>query len=272
MNPFQPKPPPYSCLITETRGPAEWVTLNRPNSLNAMNSEMMLELQDYFACLRHKQEVRIVVLKAAGRAFCAGLDISPEHSVDISVAPAGMRVQNRVAEIIKLMKACPQPIISLVQGAACGGGFAMALASDIRIGAPDAKMNAAFIRIGLSGCDVGVSYLLPRLIGASVAAELLMTGRFLYAERARKLGLFSTVVPHDQLESEAEALIEEMMQTTPLGLRLTKEALNVNIDAGSLSAAIALEDRQQILCATTQDHREGISAFIAKRKPHYLDC
>ena len=271
MNPYQPKSAPYNTLIVEARGETEWVTLNRPESLNAMNPELMLELQDYFAALRYRHQVRIVVLKGAGRAFCAGYDFSPEHGVDSSSAPEGMRIQNRVAEIIKLMKACPQPIISLVQGAACGGGFAMALASDIRIGAPDAKMNAAFIRIGLSGCDVGVSYLLPRLIGASVAAELLMTGRFLLAERAERLGLFSKVVPQEQLDSEAEALIAEMLRTTPMALRLTKEALNVNVDAAGLAAAIALEDRQQILCATTEDHLEAMAAFKEKREPQFND-
>ena len=271
MNPFQPKPPPYDTILVQPQDATEWVTLNRPDALNAMNPTMMLELQDYFASLRYRQQVRVVVLRASGRAFCAGLDISADQAVDLSSVTEGMRVQNRVAEIIKLMRACPQPIISLVQGAACGGGFALALASDVRIGAPDAKMNAAFIRIGLTGCDVGVSYLLPRLVGSSVASELLLTGRFIHADRALQLGLFSKVVEKEQMTIEAETLAKDMLNNSPLGLRLTKEALNVNIDAPGLAAAIALEDRQQILCSTTQDYQEALSAFLEKREPNYTD-
>src|SRR5262245_61440536 len=132
-------------------------------------------------------------------------------------------------------------------------------------------MNAAFIRIGLSACDIGVSYFLPRLVGVSVASELMLTGRFINADRALRVGLVSEVVPDAKLEEAAKPYIEEMLTTTPLGLRLTKECLNMSVDAGSLEAAIAMEDRNQILCANTQDFREGITAFLAKRKPTYAD-
>ena len=133
-------------------------------------------------------------------------------------------------------------------------------------------MNAAFIRIGLSACDVGVSYFLPRAVGVSVASELLLTGRFIHAERALQTGLVSAVVADDKLEDEAAVLVEEMLATTPLGLRLTKECLAANIDAGSLEQAIAMEDRNQVLCVQSKDFREGISAFLEKRSPVYRDA
>ena len=130
-------------------------------------------------------------------------------------------------------------------------------------------MNAAFIKIGLSACDIGVSYFLPRMVGASVAAELMLTGRFLKADRALALGMVSAVVAPEALDAEARDLVGEMLRTTPLGLRLTKEALNHAIDAGGLEAAIAMEDRNQILCAQGEDFGEGVRAFLEKRVPDY---
>jgi enoyl-CoA hydratase len=142
----------------------------------------------------------------------------------------------------------------------------------VRIAGESARMNAAFIRIGLSACDVGVSYLLPRLVGSSVAAELILTGRFIQAERARELGLVSTVVPDDQLEAEARGLVKDLLATTPLGLRLSKECLNASLDMNSMDAVVAMEDRNQILCAQSRDFREGISSFLEKRDPVYQDA
>jgi enoyl-CoA hydratase len=167
------------------------------------------------------------------------------------------------------MRRCPQPIIALVNGAASGGGFAIALAADVRVGTPQAKMNAAFIRVGLSACDIGVSYFLPRMVGASVASEYMLTGRFMEAERARELGLFSCIVSEDNLDAEGRALARDMLRATPLGLRLTKEALGHAIDAASLEAVIAMEDRNQVLCARDANFAEGIASFLQKREPIY---
>jgi enoyl-CoA hydratase len=132
-------------------------------------------------------------------------------------------------------------------------------------------MNAAFIRIGLSACDVGVSYLLPRLAGASLASELLLTGRFIDARRALQVGLVSCVVPDEALDQEARKLVDEMLATSPLGLRLTKECLRESLDAGSLEQVIAMEDRNQVLCKSSADFQEGIRAFLEKRPPRYTD-
>ena len=167
------------------------------------------------------------------------------------------------------MRRCPQPIVALLHGPACGGGFAFALASDIRIAGESTRMNAAFIRIGLSACDMGTSYFLPRLVGTSVASELMLTGRFINAPRALATGLVSEVVADDQLEETAQSYLDEMLSTSPMGLRLTKEGLNMSIDAGGLEAAIAMENRNQVLCSRTQDAKEGMQAFLEKRAPVY---
>jgi enoyl-CoA hydratase/carnithine racemase len=130
-------------------------------------------------------------------------------------------------------------------------------------------MNASFLRVGLTGCDMGVSYFLPRMVGSSVAAQYLLTGRFLGAQRAYDLGLVSMVAPLEALHQEAQALAEDMLRTNPLGLRLTKEALGHSMDMGSLEAVMAMEDRQQILCTQGEDFAEGMRAFLEKRPPHY---
>jgi enoyl-CoA hydratase len=272
---YRPKPPQdsaYETFTVEHRGGAHWVTLNRPESLNAMSRTMMLELQHYFGELYTRPEIRAVVLRGAGKAFCAGLDLKERREPGEGGPVNGLRVQRRVSEIVMRMRRAPQPIISLIHGAASGGGFALALASDIRLAGPRARMNAAFIRIGLTACDVGVSYFLPRLVGSALASELLLTGAFIDAERALKVGLVSDVVPEAELEARGQAMVDAILANSPLGVRLTKEALNMNIDAQSLEAAIALEDRQQILCAQTDDMREGIGAFLEKRDPAYQDA
>ena len=159
-----------------------------------------------------------------------------------------------------------------MNGAAAGGGFALALASDIRIAGESARMNAAFIRIGLSACDVGVSYFLPRIVGSSIAAELLLTGDFIDAPRALRTGLVSGVVPDAELARTAEEMARKILRNSPLGVRLTKECLRYSVDAPSLEAAIAMEDRNQILTTRTRDVREGIAAFLEKREPKYEDA
>lgn len=265
----------YEAISVEQRGQVDWVTLNRPAQLNALDSCMIEELSAYFGGLQLNHDVRIVVLRGAGAAFCAGLDLRngdrPDPAFDLGAqGPSEMlRLQRRISDIIIRMRRAPQPIVSLVQGAACGGGFALALAADIRIAGESMKMNAAFIRIGLSACDVGVSYFLPRIVGMSVASELMMTGRFIRAQRALAVGLVSEVVPDAQLEQAALSCLDDMLSTSPLGLRLTKDCLNHSINAPGLEAAIAMEDRNQVLCLHGEDFREGVTAFVEKRAPRY---
>lgn len=263
----------YEHLKVDQQGPVAWLTMNRPDSLNALNSKHVEELRDFFVGLYWRRDVRVVVITGAGNAFCAGLDLKERGNSSFNTGEqgvgAGLTGQRRISEIVMAMRRCPQPIIAMLNGAAAGGGFAIALASDVRIATPKVRMNAAFIRIGLSACDIGVSYFLPRMVGSSVAAEYMLTGRFITAQRAYELGLVSKVVEQDQLRAEAEGFVEDMLHATPLGLRLTKECLNHAIDAQGLEAAIAMEDRNQILCGQDGDFQEGVRAFLEKRKPAY---
>ena len=260
----------YETLSVEQRGQVDWLTLNRPDSLNAINTPMVTELRDYFGNLSENQDTRIVVIRGAGKAFCAGLDIKDSQAGTYERPfGAGMGFQGYLADVYIRMRRCPQPIISLVHGAACGGGFSFVLASDIRVAGTSAKMNAAYIKIGLSACDMGCSYFLPRLVGTSVASELMLTGRFIHAERALSTNLVSEVVPDDELEASAQPYIDEMLATSPMGLRLTKEGLSMAIDAAGLEAAMAIENRNQLMCSRTEDAREGMKAFIEKRAPNY---
>lgn len=262
----------YETLRVEREGHLTWLTLDRPDALNAMSRTLIRELGQFFHALPDDRDTRVLVLRGAGRAFCAGLDLK-EQGGDVSDGSiqGGLRGQRQVSELVMLMRRAPQPIIAAVHGPACGGGFALALAADVRIAGESARMNAAFIRIGLSACDVGVSYFLPRLVGASVASELLLTGNFIDAARAERVGLVSRVVLDVELESAARALADDMLRNSPLGLRLTKECLKLSIDAPSLETAVAMEDRNQILAAQTGDFREGVTAFLEKRPARYGD-
>ena len=258
-------------LIIEELDRVAWLTLNRPESLNTLTMPLVDQLVDYFTALQDRPEIRIVVLKANGRAFCAGLDLADPNAGSDGTPQGIYRVQKRIGNIYRAMRGCPQPIIALVQGPACGGGFSLALAADIRLAGETAKMNAAYIRAGFSACDMGCSYLLPRLVGLSVASELMMTGRFIHAERALRVNLVSEVVADAELSAAAQPYIDEMLATTPMGLRLTKEGLNHSIDAQGLEAAMAMEDRQQSLTAMTSDCKEAQRAFFEKRAPNYSD-
>jgi len=259
-------------ILIEQRGAIEILTLNRPDKLNTMNEEMIFALQDYFRGLQKRSDIRVVLFRAEGRAFCAGLDIGGwKNDCSRGQVQHAWNTQRAIATVMQLMRQCPQPIIALAQGAACGGGFSLLLASDVRFGAPSLKMNAAYIKIGLGGCDMGSSYFLPRMVGASIASELILTGRFIHAERAEKYGLISEMVDENKLLSTGLSLAEEMLDTAPMGLRLSKDALNRNIDAQSFEAALAIEDRQQVMLTMTEDSREAAKAFFAKRKPDYKD-
>ncbi len=260
-------------IRVERKGAVDWLTLSRPEVLNAIDVAMMTELRDYFGNLAEDRGVRVVVMRGEGRAFCAGLDLAAfaggAGAAGDGPFGRGLGIQGYLADVYLRMRRCPQPILALVHGPACGGGFALALASDIRIAGESARMNAAFIRIGLSACDMGTSYFLPRLVGTSVASELMLTGRFIDARRSLATGLVSEVVPDERLAEAAQPYLDDMLRTSPIGLRLTKEGLGAAIDAGSLEAAMAVENRNQMLCLHDRDAREGMRAFLEKREPDY---
>ena len=261
------------CMAIEARGSYEIVTLNRPDVLNALNPELATALAAYFHDVALRLQTRVVLLRGGGSAFCAGAELGSDAFA--AVGPGRnqrqLAMQRLYSGIVRAMRACPQPIIGLIQGPACGAGFSLALACDVRIAAEDARLNAAYFRVGLGGCDMGSGYLLPRLVGLSVASELLMTGNFIEAQRALAVGLVSAVVPADLLLGAGEKLCADMLRGSPMGLRMTKETLNQSIDAPSLEAALALEDRQQVMLIATADHAEALAAFRGKRAPVYQD-
>jgi enoyl-CoA hydratase/carnithine racemase len=264
--------------------------LNRPEKLNAMSFQMIKELHNLFDALMVNLDCRVLILKASGRAFCAGLDLKesmvlqskkkPEelknkhYFLDVpekDIIKAKMYAQWRTSQLIVKMRKISQPIIAVVQGPASGAGFAFALAADIRIAGEQARFNNAFINVGFSGADLASSYHLPRLIGMSRAAEILYTGRFINAQEAERIGLVSKVVEgsNDDLMESAENLAKIMLNKSPLGLRMTKEAINLSMDSPSLETMIQLENRTQMLCSTSNDIMEGVQAFFEKREPEY---
>lgn len=236
------------------------ITLNRPDKLNAMTSQMVELLHETLAEVGRNRDSRVVVLTGAGRGFCAGLDLggygeAPGYEWSGSVE-RGFAVQKHIASLIPRLRSLPQPVIAAVNGPAAGGGFALVLGSDIRIASMTARFNAAFIRIGLSACDIGTSWLLPRLVGAARAQELMLTGRLFDADEAFRIGLVTDVVPNEVLVDAALAKAEEIKMNTPLGVALTKEGMWSALEIPGLQAAIDMENRQQIMASFSDDARE----------------
>lgn len=259
--------------ISYPRDAIAQITLNRPDKLNAMTSEMVELLHESLSSVGRDREVRVVILTGAGRGFCAGLDLggygeAPGYEWKGSVE-RGFAVQKHIASLIPRLRSLPQPVIAAVNGPAVGGGFALVLGSDIRIAATTARFNAAFIRIGLSACDIGTSWLLPRLIGAARAQELMLTGRLFDAEEALRIGLLVDVVPNEVLLDAALAKAEEIRLNTPLGVALTKEGMWSALEIPGLQAAIDLENRQQIMASFSDDAREMRRAKSEGRPPHF---
>lgn len=257
-------------LAIERRGALMRVTLRSPGNGNALSTAMVEGLVHCFEGLAEDDTVRVVILRAEGKHFCAGLDLQDPQMSPASRTPAAVwNIQTRIARIYPAMRRCPQPIIAALHGAACGGGFSLALAADIRVASDELRMNAAYLNIGLTGCDMGSSYFLPRLINASVASQLLLTGEFIHAQRAYDLGLLARLVDRDDLDTAAEDYAAIMLRAAPMGLRLTKEALNHALDTPGLEAAMAMENRHQSLLALSEDAKEAITAFREKRPPDF---
>jgi enoyl-CoA hydratase len=249
------------------------LTLNRPAKLNAMTAELVSSLHDHMDQLSADPACRVVILTGAGRGFCAGLDLggygASPRSDGVGRAQAGLATQRHIASLIPHLRSMPQPVVAAVNGPAAGGGFALVLGSDIRLAAESARFNAAFIRIGLSACDIGTSWLLPRLIGAARAQELMLTGRVFDAQEAARIGLVVEVLPDDALMDAALAKAHQVMLNAPMGVSLTKQGMWSALEIASQQAAIEYEDRQQILLSFTDDHPEAMRAFMEKRPPAY---
>jgi enoyl-CoA hydratase/carnithine racemase len=249
------------------------LTLNKPDRLNALSMSMVSTLHDTLDELRADPKCRIVVLTGAGRGFCSGLDLSEPPvaptAAGRSAVAAGMRTQEFVASLVPQLIALPQPVIAAVNGPAVGAGLGLAAASDLRIATRSASFSTQFIRLGISGCDIGISYTLPKLVGASRAAELIYTARRFDAEEAARIGFVTEIVADDDLMSRALEVADVLLSHSPFGLEMTKQVFWANLDAASVGEAMALENRTQILAASGGDFAEAIAARAERRPPSW---
>lgn len=249
------------------------VTLDRPEVLNALSIDLAIELDRTLLEVSMDNAVRVVVLTGAGRAFCSGLDLKDYGVVPNidglqvgQIAQRSMRVYSR---LVTTLRSLHQPVIAAVNGPAFGGGMCLALACDLRFGAPSATFNATGIVNGLTSTEMAAAWLLPRQIGATHANDLLLTGRVVEADEALRLGLVSRLA--DDVLAEALATAGRMAEFSPYGLAMTKDVLWANLEIGSLAAAVELEDRNQLMLGFTDNLPEAIRAFGQDRRPVYTD-
>jgi enoyl-CoA hydratase len=248
------------------------VTIDDPERYNALTTGMVDELLAAFAALRVDRSVRAVVITGAGRGFCAGAnmtgnDAPPEAARDRGPVGSIHFIQDHLVQLMLAIHELPQPVIAAVHGAAVGGGLAIALASDLRVATDDAFFGAQFIRVGLSACDVGSSYWLPRVVGPTVAAELMLTGRHFSADEAMRFGMLNRVVPRAALIETAVELGDAIAENSEYGVYTTKLGMWANLDAPSLRHAMELENRTQVLGTFTGNMTEAGKAFVEKRDP-----
>jgi enoyl-CoA hydratase/carnithine racemase len=231
-------------LQVEATDAVHWLTLNRPDRLNAINQPMAEGMLAYFEARRRDAETRVIVVAGAGRAFCSGADLKAAGQPDqLRDGPNGDWV---LRDVMRAMRACPQPIVCLVHGAAAGGGLAIALASDIIVAAESATFHPAFIKIGLSATELGVSWRLQRTIGLSKAREMLLTGRPMNAAEALRTGLVSQVVPDSDLRAAAASLVQDMLKAAPDALRVSKRSFDASLEIPCFEMALEAEERGQI--------------------------
>ncbi len=242
----------YTTITFTTDGPIGVLTLNRPAKLNALNQVMIEELDDLLAMLVVNRDIRVVILTGAGeKGFCSGLDMTETAAQLFEVTPDLIYFyQSRTSLLFYKMRRIPQPIIAAVHGAAAGAGFSFAMAADVRVVTPQARFNAAYINIGLGGADLCSSFFLPKLIGTGRAYEFLLTGDFMSAQEAKELGFVSRIVEKDKLMETAREIADKMVSKNPVGLWMTKEAINLNLDGASLEQALHLENRNQAFMIT----------------------
>jgi enoyl-CoA hydratase/carnithine racemase len=256
-------------FLWEMRGEVAMVTLNRPEKKNPLTFESYAELRDAFRALVDCDDVKAVVLSGAGGNFCSGGDvleiIAPLTERDMKGLLAFTRM---TGDVVKAIRACPQPVIAAIDGACVGAGACLAIASDLRIGTPEAKTAFLFVRVGLAGCDMGACALLPRLVGQGRAAELLLTGRSMSAEEGERWGFFNRLCPRERLLEEALDLAAKLAAGPTFAHMMTKTMLNREWDM-SVEAAIEAEAQAQAICMQTEDFRRAYRAFVEKRPPEF---
>jgi enoyl-CoA hydratase len=262
-------------LIEKARPHVTVIRLNRPERLNAMSIELCLELKAALEQVAEDNDCWIVVLTGSGRAFCSGLDLKDQSAIPnidgLTVPRIGPRAIRIYSQVIPVMRHIPQPIIAAINGPAYGGGLCLSLGADLRIASESAVFNSTGIVRGLTSTELGVSWLLPRLIGAAHSNDILYTGRVIDAAEALRMGLVSRVVPDAEIVDSAFEMAEAMCAYSPYGLQMTKQVIWANLENTSLISAIELEDRNQIMLGMTDNLPEAISAYSEKRKPVYTD-
>lgn len=251
------------------------IRLNRPARLNALTREMVRDLNETLDNISTQLEVRAVILTGEGRGFCAGQDVAAADARN-RTAPSGLTErlywQEQFAGMVKRIRAMPQVVIAAVNGPCAGAGMALALAADIRIAARSGRFLNAAVRLGLTAGETGMSYMLPRLIGASRAFEILITGRAVDAEEAVEIGLIARLVDDASLMEQAGALARQILSNSPFATAHTKRIFWENLHAPSFDAALELENRTQILASMTEDYKEATAAFTEKRTPAFKGC
>lgn len=252
------------------------VRLNRPDQLNAISPEMLDGIIAAMKQAEHSRDIRVVVLTGEGRGFCAGADLTTQSGPGDVPGTEGMsglgftyKYQELIAQAALAIHECDKPVIAAINGAAVGGGLAFALACDMRIAARGAKLGSVFIQTGLSSCDIGVSYFLPRLVPPTKAMELMITGRIFLAEEADELGLLNSLVDPDDLRERALELAAAIVANSEYGVWMTKKGFWNNLDAPSLRHAIDVENRTQVLGTFTGCMEEKMNAFIEGRAPQW---
>ena len=246
------------------------ITLNRPERLNALTFEVYDELRNTFRALDGEPEVRAVVITGAGKGFCSGGDVEDIIGALFERDFEGLLEFTRMTcDLIAAMRQCRQPVIGALNGTVAGAGAVIATACDVRIAAESARIAYLFTRVGLSGADMGAAWLLPRIVGAGRAAELLMTGAFIDAEEAHRIGLYNSVVPDGEVVGAATALAEELARGPSFALHVTRDAINREAHM-ELEEALEAEARAQAACMLNPNFREAYDAFVEKRRPRFV--
>ena len=253
----------------EVQGKTATITLNRPERKNPLTFDSYVELRDLFRVLSEASDILAVVLTGAGENFCSGGDvheiIGPLTKLDM---PGLLAFTRLTGDLVKAMRACPQPIISAVDGVCAGAGAILALASDLRMGTARCKIAFLFTRVGLAGCDMGACALLPRVIGQGRAAELLFTGRSMTGEEAERWGFLNRLCPPESLLNEARSLASDLTSGPTFAHAMTKKMLHQEWNMG-VDQAIEAEAQAQAICMATNDFHRAYHAFVEKQKPEF---
>ena len=251
------------------------VTLNRPDRLNAMSIELVVELDDALNAVAADNDTYVVILTGAGRAFCSGLDLKDYGVIPnidgLTVGRIAQRSMRYYSRLILTMRRMPQPVICAVNGPAYGGGMCLSLGAEMRFASETATFNATGIVNGLTSTELAASWLLPRLVGAAHSNDMLLTGRRIDAADALRIGLVSRVLAEPELMPTVLEVAAGMCEFSPYGLQMTKEIVWVNLENPSLASAIEIEDRNQLMLGFTENLQEAIRAFDQKRDPVYTD-